>query len=121
MRPVLSTLTVTTVGYTVHVSLLLQSRGPPPERWLSNGEPGTPLTVWAMEVRTSATAPAVLFVPTNAWWPSVPLYLHGLAALLLHGLAASGHQWFLSLSSQLRLIVTGLAPGVAVIAPPDVE
>src|SRR6185312_1671324 len=115
--PVLSTPTVPTVGYTAQVSLLPQSKPEPPERWLSKGGPGTPFTVCAMDVRTSATAPAVLFVPTNAWWPSgLPLYLQGFPLPLLHGLPC--HEWFVFVSVQLRERLTGLGPGVAVIAPP---
>ena len=77
--PVLSTVSVPTVGKIRQVSVSLQSVGAPPERWLSNGKPGSPLATWVAELFTSTTAPAFPLVPTNARWAAwVPLYVHGL-------------------------------------------
>ena len=117
--PVLRTLSVPTVGYTSQVLLLLQSKPLPPERWLSKGVPGTPL-----RRSVSGTSARVrprrrwLFVPTNAWWAAgLPLYLQGFWLPFLHWLPC--HEWVVVVSVQLRLRLTGFAPGFAVIAPPE--
>ena len=63
----------------MHESESLQSDGPPPDRWLSNGDPGSPPVTGSKELLTSTTAPEFALVPTNAWWAaSVTWYWQGL-------------------------------------------
>ena len=85
-------------------------RGAPPERWLSNGNPGSPLVTWVAELFTSTTAPAFAFVPTNAWCAGwVPWYWQGLLLPFVHWSRRSCARC--CVSSQSRPIVTVFAPG----------
>ena len=67
-----------------------------------------------VEVRTSATAPAVPCVPTNVRCAgSVPLYLQ-VFWLPVRQLVPPGYWCVVLVSSQLTATVTSLAPGLAV-------
>src|SRR6187551_1951171 len=90
---------------------------------LSNGEPGTVPGPGARgtkddnDVRTSSTAPAVVFVPTNARCTGcVRLDLQLFPVQLLPCQVCVG-----SLSFQEAVIVTVLAPGLARIGVPLVD
>ena len=88
--------------------------GPPPERWLSNGDPGAARDLARGVVRTSATAPALPFVPTNARCAAwVPLYWQGLLLPVLH---CARQLCEVLCVLPVRPIVTVFAPGASVTA-----